>query len=211
MEPTQNPPHEIDTAPNPAGNGSGIDLRVTVRDKDGRIVNEQCKEGDLFLYNWVVALMNLIKYGFMGTANNHGYYGIDQSGLQFSTIGYGYPSVSSGRNWGGGGRIVLGSGTQAATIRDYCIAIPVATIIPGAPSVSSLGNVLKITITGVATFAADTLISEAGISLAHIHWGNSGNGYSLVTRDTISPVTAPAGGSLTIQFELWFNGMPPTT
>lgn len=203
MEATHEPQPEIET---PAGNGSGIDLRVTVRDKDGKIINEQCKEGDLYLYNWAVWLMNFLKYGFNGKVTTKTYYGLRRDNTQLTTTGSVYP-VNNGNWWAGGGKIQLGSSQQVASILDFAIAVPVQEITPGVPVIVSAGNVVKVIISGTASFVSQTIVSEAGLVLSDPNSTGNGN-KSLVTRDTFTPVSVPAGGSITLQFELWFNGMP---
>jgi len=189
------------------GNGSGIDLRVTVRDANGEIVHQECKEGDLYLYNWAVWLVGILKFGFNAMVSTKYYYGLRRDNTQRS--GYGYvEAVANGDYWAGGGKIQIGSSTQPASILDFAIAVPVSEITPGVPVIVSTGNVVKVIISGTASFASQTVVSEAGLVLTDLDYSNNSTYKTLVTRDTFTAVTVPAGGSITLQFELWFNGMP---
>lgn len=193
------------------GNGAGIDLKITVRDKDGRIVSEQCKEGDIYLYNWACLIATILKFGFTGTTSKH-YFAIQRTGVQVSATAqsnniYG---CNSGTYmwWANGGKICLGSSSQAPTIRDFDLASNVTQIPSVAPIISSEGNTLKIVISATASFASETTLTECGI-LIHLPW-SAGQSYpAMITRDTFPAVTVPAGGTMTTQFELWFNAMPP--
>ena len=191
----------------PSGNGSGIDLRVTVRDKDGRIINEQCKEGDLYLLNWMVLMANFFKCGLDGTTGNKYYYYIQRTQAQLSHCGPFY-YTSNGDYWANTGKIVLGSSQQPPGLRDFDIAVPVKEITPSVPVISSVGNVLKVIVSGTASFTSETVVGEAGLQVAFPDITNATHP-ALITRDIFDPVTVPAGGSITLQFELWFNGMPP--
>lgn len=193
----------------PSGNGAGIDLKITVRDKDGRIVNEQCKDGDIYLYNWAVFVASILKNGFSGQAVSKTYYGIRQSdGAQLAlTTQWFYRSDTGNLWWGNNGRICLGSSSQAANIRDYCLAAPVKEIVPSVPLIQQDGNTLKIVVSGTASFASETMLSECGLVICHPFTTDTSL-RMLITRDTFTPTTVPAGGTITLQFELWFNAMP---
>jgi hypothetical protein len=194
----------------PSGNGAGIDLKITVRDKDGRIVNEQCKEGDIYLYNWAVLVASVLKNGFAGQATSKTYYGIRQSdGAQLAyTTQWFYRSDTGTLYWGNNGRICLGSSSQAAAIRDYCLAAPVKEIVPSVPLIQQDGNTLKIVVSGTASFASETMLSECGLAICHPFGTDNGTYRMMITRDTFTATTVPAGGTITLQFELWFNAMP---
>ena len=43
------------------GNGSAVHLTVTVRDAEGRIVAEECKDNDLYLLNWGALIAGVLK------------------------------------------------------------------------------------------------------------------------------------------------------
>jgi hypothetical protein len=190
----------------PTGNGSGIDLRVTVRDKDGRIINEQCKEGDLYLLNWMVLMANFFKCGLDGTTTNKYYYFIQRNQTQL--LHYGLFYGANNNAWANAGKVILGSSQQPPGIRDFDIAVPVKEITPSVPVISSEGNVVKVIVSGTASFTSETIVSEAGLQVAFPNTNTAVN-TALITRDIFDPVTVPAGGSITLQFELWFNGMPP--
>lgn len=225
---TQTPNH-TDT---PAGNGSGIDLYITVRDKDGKIVSEQCKNGDLYLYNFAAMIASILKYALASSATKK-YYVTGRDGVQLafadvihcSRSGSGINTGSAYQNnttnypmWADVGKIVVGASTAAPSINDFDLQIPVAEIVPLIPQIETVGNTLKVVITGTSLFEAQTTIAEAGLSITPPWWGSSISYCStvygfkkptLITRDTFEPATIPAGGSATIRFELWFNAMPP--
>ena len=202
MEPnTPNTPES-----DPAGNGSGIDLRVTVRDANGRIVNEQCKEGDLYLLNWMYLMASFFKTGLDGVTGNKYYYATMRNQTQFSHCGQFYYCLNADA-WANAGKIVLGSSQQPPTIRDFDIAVPVKEITPSVPVISSTGNTIKVIVSGTASFTSETVVGEAGLMI-YSPCIQSLSYPNLVTRDIFTPVTVPAGGSITLQFELWFNAMP---
>lgn len=192
--------------------GAGVDLKITAFDKNGVMVQEVCKEGDIYLKNWVLFLSSMFKEGInnlypdtykiitpdYNTATIGGLFGSDPAAVTGSTGQY---------NWQNSGKIQLGTSTEAATISDYCLMGLVKEIQPGAPSLINDGNILKIIIGGTASFETETTLAECGIKIRSPYDANSST-YMLLTRDTFDAVTVPTGGSLTIQFELWFNGMP---
>jgi hypothetical protein len=201
-------------APPETGNGAGIDLKITVRDRDGKIVNSLCKDGDIYLYNWAVFVASLLKYGFVGSVSKQ-YYGIRKSdGAQLgfatnNTIATGYQNGSNWR-WGNGGRICLGASSQAATIRDFDLAAPVKEIVASVPILQQDGNTLKVIVSGTASFTSETTLSECALAVC-LPWNQSDDptiNRVIITRDTFTAVTVPAGGTITLQFELWFNAMP---
>lgn len=191
----------------PTGNGSGIDLRVTVRDKDGRIINEQCKEGDLYLNNWMALIALIFKCGLDGISGNKYYYYLSPTQAQNAHCGRFFGSHNSSA-WANAGRAVLGSSQQPASRNDIAIAVPVIEVQPSVPVISSEGNILKLILSATASFASETMVGEAGLKISMPDIQSTAHPV-MVTRDTFDIVTVPAGGSITLQFELWFNGMPP--
>lgn len=218
MEPTTTPPKEAATP----GGGSGIDLYISVKDKNGQIVHEQCKNGDLYLYNWGAIIASFLKNGFVSSATKN-YFIIRRDEIQVAYPGHihgsmtNYSGSSTYRNaiyqtWSGYGRIVLGGSSLPPSVRDFELGIPIMEIVPLLPAIESEGNTLKVIITGTALFDIQTVIAEAGLSITPPWWGQQQQTTpqnTLITRDIFDPATIPAGGSVTIRFELWFNAMPP--
>ncbi|PKG31107.1 MAG: hypothetical protein CW742_15130 [Methanoregula sp.] len=152
---------------------------------------------------WIACLF---KYGFEGTTANKTYYAIRRDQVQVSHTGVFY-RVSTGDNWANNGKILLGSSQQAPNIRDINVAVSVTEMTPSVPVISTTGNTIKVITSGTASFASETVIGEASLLLAE-PWGTVNTNRIAVTRDTFTPVTVPAGGSITVQFEMWFNAMP---
>lgn len=220
--------HEAQNSPAAFGGGSGIDLFVTVKDKDGRIVSETCKEGDLYLLNFGVILASMFKYGFCSSAVKP-YYLINRQGVQIAYTGTIYASHGTGTSssnsnavtlpvWADYGRIILGSSNKLPSILDYEMGTPVKEFIGLVPTLESEGNTIKVCIAGTTIFDTAVTICEAGLSVMPPWWGApyNGNGArypltnpTLITRDIFEAQTVPAGGSVTIRFELWWNAVPP--
>jgi len=202
METTENQP--------PTGNGAGIDLKITVRDKDGNIIDQQCKEGDIYLYNWAVLIASMLKCGFAnGTAKS--YFAIRKTdGVQLTGPSTMYGASPSGPAWSGGGKVCLGASNQTPGIRDFNLAAPVVEVSPSIPFINQDGNTLKIVVSATASFAAQTTLCECGlaVSLPWVTGADTTTNRVLITRDIFDAVTVPTGGTITVQFELWFNAMP---
>lgn len=207
------PEQEIES---PAGNGSGIDLYITVKDKDGCIVSDQCKNGDLYLYNFAVIMASILKNCMTSSAVKP-YYLMRRDGIQLAAHATTAASYSyNSHKWANQGFINVGASSRPASVLDTALGIPIKEIVPLLPAIESAGNTLKIIITGTSVFAVECVLAEAGLSLTPPWFGHGEiNGVAspaypvLITRDTFTPVTVPAGGSMTIRFELWFNAMPP--
>lgn len=182
---------------------SGITLKVRACDAEGNVTAEECKENDLFLWNWGVFIAQIFKMQFQ-------YY--DPTVYQFTDIGgttrntsattlYGY---NSGQ-WNDTARVQIGSGTNAPSITDYALQQFIAEVIPNLPDVVVSGNTLKVVFAATFPFADATTVAETGIKMGDCLV----DGYTfLITRDTFTPVTVSAGGSLSLQYELWFNATP---
>ncbi len=211
----------------PAGpaNGSGIDLFVTVRDKDGRIVSELCKEGDLYLYNFVVIIAGILKSALCHSPVKP-YYVIGRDGVQIqaSTPVFcsqtQYTNGSSShyliQNWANQGKIVVGSASTPPQTWDFDLGLPIKEIPGLLPTIETSGNTLRVCMAGTALFDVETVLCETGLSLTPPWWCPNQTAQPaptpvLITRDTFPAQTVPAGGTATIRFELWFNAMPPTT
>ncbi len=189
---------------NESTNSSGIGLKIVVKDKDGNITAERCKDDDLFLLNWGLLVAGFLKYSFAREASGPTYIFHKTNG-ETATVqptSYFYNGIT---HWPNGGRICLGGSSKAPTIHDYRLGSEILQIVPNLPALTNEGNVLKIIFTGTASFAGDANLAEVGLMIENPLLDNA---MILVTRDTFDPVTVMAGGTITVQFEIWFNGMP---
>ncbi|MDN7025082.1 hypothetical protein FGU65_09310 [Methanoculleus sp. FWC-SCC1] len=188
----------------PPGAGSGIALTVTVRDAEGNIIDEKCKNGDLFLRNWGYVIAGLLKYGFNYTGVKDYFYNLPDGTV------YKVPDTlywCAGQSyWLNTGRIVLGGSSQAPSVLDYKLGNQLKEVVPNLPALVTDGNIIKIIFTGTASFEVETIVSEVGIKMNNpcVIGGTA----IFLTRDTFEAVTVSAGGTITVQFEMWFNGVP---
>jgi hypothetical protein len=63
---------------------------------------------------------------------------------------------------------------------------------------------IKIVFTATFSFETEQVCSEIGVIISFKDTGNN-TYYMLIARDTFTPVTVQAGGSITIQYEMVFN------
>lgn len=190
--------------PSEGGNGAGISLKVTAYDKDGKKTAEVCKDGDLFLKNWAVMIAAILKYGF-NYGGQKAYIFTKEDGQTLYLAGGGMYFYVPQSYWYNTGRVVLGSSTAAPTVNDCRLGAPLVEITPNLPVLQNSGNVIKVIFTATASFENQVTVSEVGIKvenpILHDNW-------MYITRDTFDPVMVAAGGTITVQFEMWFNGMP---
>lgn len=186
------------------GNGAGIGLKITAYDKDGNKTAEVCKDGDLFLKNWAVMIAATLKYGFNYTGQKSYIFTKEDGQTLYLAAGAAY-FYAAHSYWINTGRVVLGSSTALPTINDYRLGAPLIEITPNLPVLQNNGNVIKVIFTATASFENQVTVSEVGIKIEN---PVSQDSFVYITRDTFDPVTVTAGGTITIQFEMWFNGMP---
>lgn len=182
---------------------SGITLKVKAFDTEGNITAEECKENDLFLWNWGVFIAQFFKMQFQ-YSDPTVYQFTDINGTVRNTSATGMCGYNSGQ-WNDTSRVQIGSGTNAPSITDYNLQQFIAEVIPNLPDVVVSGNTLKVVFAATFPFSSETTVAETGIKMGDCLV----DGYPfLITRDTFTPVTVSAGGSLSLQYELWFNATP---
>lgn len=182
------------------GNGAGISLKVAVTDKDGNLTAERCKDGDIFLKNWGLLVAGVLKYMFCKSAGGQYIFQI-VNGTTIISQNAEYPRYGGPCNLG---RIALGGSKKAATVYDYCAGSEIIQVVPNVPAIANVGNVIKTIFTGTASFEGDVTLAEVSLYVNNPF----GGGLIAITRDTFDPVTVTAGGTITVQFEIWWNGMP---
>jgi hypothetical protein len=197
----------INNENNEGGNGSTVVLTVTVRDAEGRIVSEECKDNDLYLLNWGALIAGVLKEA-ISTSYAQRFKGHNLDGDSYTTGGGFWGSVSNTNEDGGGwdntGRIQFGVSSTPPTIYDYKLGNYTAEVQPNAPVILNDGNVIKIVFTGTLSFENEITLSEVAYKVLEPHARVD----CILTRDIFTPVTVPAGGSITVQMEFWLNGMP---
>ena len=196
------------------GKGSILRLIGVVRDKDGNECGRFVKDNDIFLWNFAVIIAQFLKLNFCPTDPTV-YSFTDMAGTARTTQsnyfgGYtpqaaaSYPDYFNGY-W----KVQIGGGSDGAAVTDHALQAFLQEVQPTLPEIITDGNILKIAFSSTFAFSAETVVSETAIK---------GNGAILpagvsspyaVTRDTFTAQTVPAGGSITLQHELWFNGTPP--
>lgn len=195
---------------NEGNNGSGVKLIIWVRDAHGNIVGERSKDDDLYLMNWGVLIATMLQVG-INTGVGTPFRGHDTSGSSYfsgSRWGaFGQPSGSSYNSAGADntGRVMFGVSAVPPTLEDYKNGNNMITVSPNAPVITNEGNIMKISFTATAPVENEITLSECAYYVK-----SPVNGYPTVilTRDIFDPVTVPAGGSLTVLFEFWLNGVP---
>jgi len=107
----------------------------------------------------------------------------------------GYTSVGA---YNLGTRIRIGTGTVAPTRDDYALGSEVANAIP-----SQTIGADYITWAVAITLETAQDISEAGLSmLMHYGIGGTSMAHFLMFRDTFTPVSVPAGGTISVTYKL---------
>lgn len=191
---------------------TGIKLHISVKDADGAIISETCKNNDLYLWNFAVMITHWIKRWNKIS---------DPTSYQYTDINGTVQTITSGThvwashnydgynynigNWGNTLRAVLGSGSTPPVITDYCLNQQVAEAVPTSVALVTAGNVIKQLFSATFPMAEETIGAEIGLRMKMM----DNVGTVLITRDIFVPVTIPAGGSLTVQYEFWWNGTPP--
>lgn len=198
--------------PSPGAAGAGITLKVTAKDKDGNILSEECKDGDLYLRNWGLLLCNWLRIA-INTSYAESYKPFNISGdtwvLSSQNRFYADPPPQSNHTnggWGNQARVRVGSSQVAPDVMQYDCLNYINEVIPTAPAISNDGNTIKLVFTAVVPVSNETTFAETALKIRD-PMASNGN-YLCITRDNFTPVIIPAGGSLTLQYEFWFNAMP---
>lgn len=187
---------------NKNGNGSGVGLKIVVKDKDGNVTAERCKDDDIFLKNWGLLVAGWLKYAFLNSAaGSYIFHKTSGETVTITSAIWGYAV----QRYVNVGRICLGGSSTAPTVDDYRLGSEITQIVPNIPALVYDGNILKIIFTGTASFEGDVTLSEVGLQVENPLADGTN---ILITRDIFDSVTVAAGGTITVQFEIWFNGMP---
>jgi len=201
-----------------------IHLRLEVKDRHGKLVGVREEENDLILdnfkevlaamltpyYEWSLVsgaevkgaevLAALVDTG--GTARNtaiHGVYTVGTTNSRpINILGVsGYNTIGAG---GFGVKIVIGTSTVTPSRSDYKLGAQVAE---GTPSktvgVDYIGWAVSIVLETAADIAEAGLYLRANLSSTGAPWyiGNA-----LLFRDTFTPISVPAGGTISITYKL---------
>ncbi len=193
-----------------------VTVRLIVRTYDaaGRQLTEECKDNDIFLYNWATLIANWIKAAFCasltGTYPWKNLEGVDKTTQQGEFSGScrtGDGAVSADIR--DTGFVQVGSDPTPPQISDYKLGTFIAEATPTPPAIYVVGQVIKIVFTTTFAMAQETTIAETGIRMCGcISRDLTAAGKFLITRDTFTPATVPANGTVSVQHELWFNGTP---
>jgi len=188
-----------------------VNLKVEVRDRRGKIDEVRKQESDLILDNFRDFLAEILyPYGTL-VANTARYVAVvDSLGTArnvaiFSTLAV---AVGEALNFVGvdnldiklGSLIQIGTSTVAPTRGDYALGAPVKS---GTPTQTVGADYISWAVSLVLDTALD--IAEAGL---HIHCIVAGFGAApatksvLLFRDTFTPVSVPAGGTISITYTL---------
>jgi hypothetical protein len=185
-----------------------IRLHITAKDAAGNVIAHQIKENDIFLWNWAVLIAQFLKLQFAPSdATTYGYK--NTAGTAKTTAAPSMYGISYTVDWKSSWRIQIGSGSNAPAITDYCLQSFVKEVQPTIPDIviPQSGNVLKLVFSSTFTFTAETVCAETAIKASGcLENSIAATADYLLTRDTFTPVTVPAGGTITLQHELLFNG-----
>lgn len=183
-------------------------LDIRAFDAEGKEIFREYKEDDLFLWNWGCYLAHWLKRS-INTSDGTLYGAKDENGndVNFGDFFHTSDDYSSYvGNWANSLKAAVGGGSVAPAITDYQLGQKWQEVMPTAPKLIVTGSILKILFSASFPFAAETICSEVGLVMKGAYGTSAARFF--MTRDTFTPVTVPAGGSLTVQFELWFNGTP---
>lgn len=190
------------------GKGSILRIIGIVKDAEGNEVSRFTKDNDIFLWNFAVLIAQFLKINFVPTDTTV-YSFVSTDGTTRTTT-YNQFAANSGSlsdNINSKWRVQIGGGATGAAVTDYSLVSGLQEVVPTLPEIIVDGSILKIAFSSTFAFAAQTVVQETSIK-ANGGIINSDTPY-IITRDTFTAQTVPAGGSITIQHELWFNGTPP--
>lgn len=195
---------------------ASLKLKVEAKDEKGDIIAERCKDGDLFTKNWGAFMAGTLKLLFNSLHSNT-YMAIDENGTAYY-FGQDANNTSSDYLWRScpitqvnvkpilnQSVLAVGSGIAQPTINDYKLKAELARAPASAPTLLIENNTIKIRFSATFSFASQQTVSEAGIYLNLYCNTNLDRAYFLVARDVFNPVQVPAGGSITIIYEIVFN------
>jgi hypothetical protein len=186
--------------------GSILRLIGTVKDADGRIVSHFVKDNDIYLWNWAVFWAQLFKMNFCpNDTTQYGYKSVD--GVARTTVWSTVYGQGNGNTMESTWKVQIGGASTAPAVTDYVLGSGIQEVTPTLPEIINDGNILKVVFSSTFAFSSQTVVSEIAIKANYVI--RNDNAPYLLTRDTFTAQTVPAGGSITLQHELWFNGTPP--
>jgi hypothetical protein len=172
--------------------------KIQVRDREGKLLKQLCKDGDLITLNWkkLASAFGLV------CGNWKTLYLVREDGSTYTPTVYWWHNSLA--NSGAAGRsaiiIVVGSGTAPPSETDYRLQnkwgdsgeIPITVTNPSPE---------EWVLTATKTFSTvyERVLAEVGVK-----WVDSiYNAHYLICRDVLpEPITIPAGGSVTITYTL---------
>jgi hypothetical protein len=177
----------------------------------GEIFQESI-EDDLFLWNWGCYLAHFLKRQIVTSdptvyvATDTGGNAVNMGGGTFMASSQASSYNGNVANWYNSLKACVGGGSVVPIITDYQLGQQWQEVMPTSPKLIASGNILKVLFSASFPFASETICSEVGLKMKGAY--STSPAQFFMTRDTFTAVTVPAGGSLTVQFELWFNGTP---
>jgi len=187
------------------------ELRVEVRDKRGKLIDVRESKSDLILNNFRNILAALLKpYEDLAAKARRDASTVDLGGTSRSIpvwgnyeggwdLGVAFTGAHKSPSWPIGVRIRIGTSTVAPSRGDYKLGAEVAY---GTPSQTVGADYISWAISITLTTAAD--IAEAGMScffqLATA--ASTATCEVLLFRDTFTPVSVPAGGTISVTYKL---------
>jgi len=201
-----------------------VQLKIKVKDRKGRVIAVREEESDLILDNFRDILAGLLLPEFSWTeavgagvvAFDKGVGLVDIEGTTRAPRTYGGITVGAyddqgvsftalaGNDYLGAGsmgvRIRIGTSTVAPTRADYKLGSEVAS---GIPTQTVGADYISWAVSIVLEAAAD--IAEAGLSILCNYsppLGAKALGHFLLFRDTFTPISVPAGGTISITYTL---------
>ncbi|MDI9610468.1 MAG: hypothetical protein QFX36_03980 [Archaeoglobales archaeon] len=194
---------------------ASLKLKVEAMDEKGNIIAERCKDGDLFTKNWGAFMAGTLKLLFnslhsntyIAIAENGTAYYFGQDGNTYSDYGWRSCPITQcdGKPIFNQSVLAVGSGIAQPTIDDYKLKAELARTPASAPTLLIENNTIKIRFSATFSFSSQQTVSEAGIYLYLYCTISRDRSYFLVARDVFNPVQVPAGGSITIIYEIVFN------
>jgi hypothetical protein len=174
--------------PSPGVAGAGITLTVTVKDKDGNILSEECKDGDLYLK--IGACFSATGSGLRLHSFAESYKPLNLSGdtwvLSGENIFYADLPIDSGYtygNWQNQARVRVGSSAVAPDVNQFDVLNYITEVIPTAPSLTNAGNTVKLIFTATIPVTNETTFAETALKIRD---PMTTNGNYSASRGTIS-------------------------
>jgi len=188
-----------------------VELRVEVRDREGRVVGVRRCRSDLILDNFrdflagVLIPFESLPYGAAryasivdtgGVARNTPIWANDENP---SGQGLTFTGASRSPSWPIGVTLAVGTSTTAPTRGDYKLGAEVAY---GVPTVTVGADYISWAVSIVLETAAD--IAEASLRCVFQHAFLATTSYSSVQlfRDTFTAISVPAGGTISVTYTL---------